>query len=128
MFFCDSQNHTGSPSQHAVSYGPMIVRALQFEHDKRVGNGTLPKDHLFEYDTWKSKDLPVPRQCDGYNCGVFIILFMYRIMKNVARKCALSINHKRKDLTNIELNQIREKLVDIVFLRASINDLEVFDV
>ena len=58
---------------------------------------------------------------------MFIILFMYRIMKNVANDKPLEVN-KSTVLNDAKFRIIRNTLVDICFNRASIDELETFNV
>jgi Ulp1 family protease len=104
----------------------MILSLLLYEHGNRVENHSLPPDHVFDVLTWQARDFPVPVQKDGCNCGVFVILNMYRMMKNVKDNSPMEVNFT-KQYTPAELLKLRKLIVDICYMRATIEDFEEFN-
>jgi Ulp1 family protease len=80
---------------------------------------------VFAVEDWKVIAKAVPNQFDGVNCGVFVILFMFRMMKDVKSQIFKEFDFNKK-FNMIYMDQVRKKLVDIVFRRADLGDLESF--
>jgi len=76
---------------------------------------------------WNAIDFPVPHQKDGFNCGVFVIMNLYRMMKNVARNSPVETNH-RKLFSSQEMVSIRKTLVDVCYRKAGLEELENFGI
>ena len=134
IYVCDSlnsrrDNSSSSSSEHSEllkTVAPKILSLLLYEHRNRVKNHSLPADHVFDVTTWEAKDFPVPVQKDGCNCGVFVILNMYRMMKNVKDNSPMEVN-STKQYTPVELLKLRKLIVDICYRRATIEDFEDYN-
>ena len=129
IYFCDSLNIGISISKFnsnlLLNVGPKLLRLLQYEHEKRINDGRLSTDNDFNLKEWNAIDFPVPHQKDGFNCGVFVIMNLYRMMKNVATNSPVETNH-RKLFSIQEMVSIRKILVDVCYRKAGLEELESF--
>jgi len=108
------------------NFGPKIMLFLKYIHTQRVQSGILPPTHDFHDQDWKAQYLPVSVQKDGVNCGIFVLLNMYRMMKNVSTDSPRIFNHQKR-FSNTELSRVRQVLVDICTMKASIEALDSFN-
>jgi hypothetical protein len=129
IYFCDSLNIIGIniTSNLLINVGPKLLRLLQYEHEKRINDGRLSTDNVFNLKEWNAIDFPVPHQKDGFNCGVFVIMNLYRMMKNVATNSPVETNH-RKLFSSQEMVSIRKTLVDVCYRKAGLEELENFGI
>ena len=116
--FCDSLSLGESHFQLATR----ILEYLKHEHAIRLKAGF---NSTFVESDWKKSAMAVPIQPDGVNCGVFVILFMFRMMKNVASQKFEEFNFNKKFNVS-DMEQVRKKMIEIVFQKAELGDLEPF--
>jgi hypothetical protein len=117
--FCDSLS-TGA---NHFSIASTILEFLEHEHKQRLNSGSSKS--TFVIGDWDRISKRVPTQTDGFSCGVFVILFMFRMMKNVMSNIFLEFNYN-KTFTPSEMNKVRKAMIEIVFKRAQLEDLESF--
>ena len=116
---CDSM---GKGESH-FALASIILEYLDYEQQTiRSSNNS---QCVFAVEDWKVIAKAVPNQFDGVNCGVFVILFMFRMMKDVKSQIFKEFDFNKK-FNMIYMDQVRKKLVDIVFRRADLGDLESF--
>jgi Ulp1 family protease len=80
---------------------------------------------LFDLSQWKLKILPVASQRDGFSCGIFVILNMFRMMKNVFESHLLEVNHN-KVYSPEEKTNIRQCLIEICCMRQELQVLDSY--
>ena len=111
---CDSSNG----STYAINeIYRKVVKVSGMEYSSRYEN------EIFDICQWKQENFPVAKQVDGFNCGIFTILNMYRMMRNVFHSQRMEINHER-NYSAVEKSNIRHTLIEICCMRL---ELEVLD-
>ena len=133
--FCNStfkikRSSKGSPnlSEAASDLGPKVLKFLEYEHQYRIDIGQLPLDHVFDRQEWGLVDRPCQFQQkeDHTNCGVLVILNLYRMMKNIKAGDPLELNCSM-DLGIGPCDSVREKMVEICMKRSRLTDLDEFN-
>lgn len=121
---CDSlAKNTAKNTELLNTMARNVFQILSIDHRIRVADGRLPPNSILAQGSWKTRYFPVSTQKDGWNCGVFTILNMYRMMKNVFSGDPLEFNSSRA-FSVVELHNIRTTLVHVCYMRSGINTLD----